>query len=469
MNFQHPDLAIIGAGPAGIAAAETAHAAGLRTLLMDQLPAPGGQVYRGATHGPLAQSGIFDTQYRAAAATLSKFGHAIIPFLARASVLHVDAGLETAVLTEGRLQMIRPRALIMATGAMERPMPVPGWTLPGVMTAGAAQIALKSSALVADGAVFAGCGPLLYLVAAQYLGAGARIAAVLDTTPAGNFMKALRPLPAAAITAPGALIKGLGWINALRRAGVPLISGAHQLQACGNNVLESVSGRTQRGKPFEFKTGHLFLHDGLIPNIELPLSAGCTACWDNHRHHWQIRVDPHSGASSVPGIFLAGDTAGILGAAAAPASGTLAALAAMAHLGLSADNHHRALKKQAERKLDREKRLRRFLDTLYAPHESGHEQLPDDLIACRCENLSYADLKAAARSNAYSLTAVKRACRAGMGPCQGRQCALTLRAAMLAAAPGMAADAPGPLQSRFPARPLPLETLAGLVGPEARP
>ena len=183
-------LAVIGAGPAGLAAAVLADELGLGVVLLDEQSSPGGQIYRAIETSPLSGSGILGGDYDAGRALVERLRESRVDYLEGAAVWQVSPGLEIGYTRRGSAALVKVPQVILATGAMERPFPIPGWTLPGVMTAGAAQVLLKSAGLAASGAVFAGCGPLLYLAAWQYLRAGVPVMAVLDTTPWANYLRA---------------------------------------------------------------------------------------------------------------------------------------------------------------------------------------------------------------------------------------------------------------------------------------
>ena len=157
------DVVVIGAGPAGLAAAATAAEAGLSTLLLDENVGPGGQVFRAITSTPVTERDQLGADYWVGADLVQAARGSGAEIIQRATVWSLDRNLEIGVSVGGASAFVKARRVILATGALERPFPIPGWTLPGVMTAGAAQTMLKSSALVPDGhTVIAGQGPLLW-------------------------------------------------------------------------------------------------------------------------------------------------------------------------------------------------------------------------------------------------------------------------------------------------------------------
>ena len=182
------EVAIIGAGPAGLAAADVLGEAGCRATLLDEQPSPGGQVYRGIAVSDQRRKQILGADYGAGASLLSALDHESVEHLAGATVWEVTTDRRLSYSIDGKARSLNADQLLIATGAIERPMPFPGWTLPGVMTVGAGQILLKTSGLLPPSpCILAGSGPLLYLLATQYLAAGLKIDAIVETTPKGNF------------------------------------------------------------------------------------------------------------------------------------------------------------------------------------------------------------------------------------------------------------------------------------------
>ena len=191
MQLESVDVAVVGAGPAGLAAAATAAELGLSVALLDEQAHPGGQIYRDVTRAGVDRLQVLGDDYAAGRALVERFTQSTARHVGGASVWNITRERVIHYLKDGRSQSITAGQVILCTGAMERPFPIPGWTLPGVMTAGAAQILLKSAGLApAQPVVLAGCGPLLYLLAWQYLRAGVRIVAIVDTTQRGDYLRA---------------------------------------------------------------------------------------------------------------------------------------------------------------------------------------------------------------------------------------------------------------------------------------
>lgn len=454
------DLAVIGAGPAGLAAATQAAELGLGVVLIDEQPQLGGQVYRaGAVLGTRTAS-ILGADYGRGAALTAAFHASGAGHLADTSVVAATPERELLVLRAGRIERLRPRRLLLATGAIERPWPIPGWTLPGVMAAGAAQIALKTSGLVPEGpVVLAGSGPLLYLVALQLRRAGCLVRAVLDTTPYRNRFAALGLLPLA-IAEGRHLWRGLKWVTALQALGVPVKYGVSRVTAEGADKLYAVSWR-RHGMTRRVKAVHLLLHQGVIPNTQLSRALGLAHDYDAIQATWAPRTDSF-GASSDPWVTVAGDGAGIRGALDAESTGRLAALDTALRLGrldavardARAAAHRAALRRRAG--------ARAFLDVLFRPAASVLVPPQDDVMVCRCEEVTAGEVRAAVAAGALGPNQLKAYTRCGMGPCQGRVCGPVV-AAIVAAERQVDVQAVGLARVRWPLRPVPLAALAELA------
>jgi NADPH-dependent 2,4-dienoyl-CoA reductase/sulfur reductase-like enzyme len=426
----HYELLIIGAGPAGMAAACEAAANGVDIALIDEQPAPGGQIYRNVTNVSDSVSRLLGKDYVYGEKLSSEFMQSGVTYIGNAAVWYIDEKLQVGVLVDGKSHFITADQLIVATGAQERPMPIPGWELPGVMTAGAGQILLKSAGMVPDGKlVLAGSGPLLLLVAYQYLQAGVEIEALVDTTPKGALTGAFNKL-FKALTAPEYLIKGLTLMMAIRKAGVPVYKYASNLKANGRDFLESLAFDSENalGKKshHELPVTTLLLHQGVIPNLRLAVAAGCEAAWDDQQRSFVVSADEW-GQSSVPGVLVAGDGSHIMGARAAEIQGRLCGLKVSNLLGKLDRDGFDSKSKLQQGAIKKHIAIRPFLDSVYAPAKEF--MLPaDNTIVCRCEEVKAEQIREATRLGCSGPNQVKSFTRCGMGPCQGSQCASTVSA-----------------------------------------
>lgn len=454
----HYDIAVIGAGPAGMAAAIIASGNGASVALFDEQAAAGGQIYRSITRQRLADQGVLGEEYYQGLELVEKLGASGVDHIAGATVWQVSTDREIGVSKAGASSLLMADQIIIATGAMERAFPVSGWTLPGVMGAGAAQVLLKSSGVLMPDAVFAGTGPLLYLVAHQYMRAGGAIRAVLDTTPRGNYLRALPHLPAA-LSQIGVIFKGQRWIRELRAAGIPFVRGVQDVRCVGIAVLEAVEYR--KGKRWtRVETDHLLLHQGVVPNANLAMAAGCKHIWNDAQLCWHAQTGDWY-ESDIAGIAVTGDGAAISGAVAARMSGEIAALGAVCRGGFITDEERNKQAAETRRALAAETRLRPFLDALFKPQQTFRAPVDDATIVCRCEEVTAGEIRDAAQLGCGDTNQLKQHTRCGMGPCQGRLCSLTA-SEILAQENGKPIAHLAPPRQRAVAKPLLLGELAAL-------
>ncbi|MFT4067939.1 NAD(P)/FAD-dependent oxidoreductase [Paraburkholderia sp.] len=452
------DLIVIGGGPAGMAAAATAAALGLRVALLDEQPRPGGQIYRNVGIADASVKTLLGADYAAGEPLLKQFDDAEVDYRAGALVWDIDRERTVTIVADGQAERMSAPHLLIATGALERPSPVPGWTLPGVMNAGAAQIALKSGPSIPEGkVVLAGTGPLLLLVACQLLTAGADVAALVETAPRGNRLAALRTLPRA-LAAPAPLFKGARMLAQLRRARVRWYRHATNLEIDGDTYATALRFDAG-GEQHTVVADMVLLHHGVVPNTQLTRLLLIEHRWDDAQRAWRPLRDAW-GASPLAGVWIAGDGAGIEGARAAQASGTLAALG-IAHAAGRIEQAQRDQRASAWwRMLARERAARPFLDALFRPPD--WIGVPgDDTMVCRCEEVTAGRVREMARMGCAGPNQTKFFSRCGMGPCQGRLCGLTVTQ-ILADEQHSSPQAVGAYRVRAPIKPIPLHALASL-------
>ncbi len=447
------EIVIVGAGPAGVRAAETLVRAGLKPVVIDEAPRTGGQIYRQPPPGfvrPKKQ--LYGFEHRKADDVHRSFERVAGKIVHRPSTLawNCDRG-RLDLLTDGRHGSQGFTHLILCTGATDRVLPFPGWLLPGVYTLGAAQVALKAQGCVLDGhVVLAGSGALLYLLAYQYLKAGARIAAVLDTASFANQLGAATDLGRQPLT----LAKGLYLLARLHGAGVRLVGGVSDVATSGDDRVRSVTWRSG-GREHRLACDAVATGFNLRSEAQLADLAGCAFDFDPVHWQWLPRRDA-AGRSSVAGIYLAGDGASLLGADAAELAGRRAALALLEDLG---DPTGSGEGRRLERRLRRIAGFQRGLQRAYPLPAAWLRECADDLVICRCENVSAGALRqAAADDGAVEINRLKALTRVGMGRCQGRMCS-GAAAEILACSTGRAVAEVGRLRAQPPIKPIPL--LAG--------
>ncbi len=449
-----PRVIIVGAGPAGVRCAEAFVAAGVRPTVIDEGRRDGGQIYR---RQPVNFSRSYTTLYGTEAGRAQAL-HACFDQLRE----QIDYLPQTLVwnISEGNVHLMHqdgtPRAaslpydiLVLCTGATDRLMPMPGWEYAGTYSLGAAQIALKSQAVaVGRNIVFLGSGPLLYLVASQYIKAGAQVAAVLDTSPLVLQWRALPKL----LSRPWLLFKGMALLKAIRRAGVPVLRGITPLQITGDpdNGVQGVRYRSAQGveKSLDCDTVAMGYH--LRAETQLADLARCEFSFDTASQQWLPQVDAH-GRSSVAGVYLAGDGVRIRGADAAENAGRLAALAALA------DHGNAVVPAQVAQLCRQQLPMERFrLGLLQAfPWPAAQAaSLPDHAVVCRCEGITAGELRAVVNlKGAREANRAKAFSRVGMGRCQGRYCGHA-GAEVIAAAVVCPVVEVGRLRTQAPVKPL---------------
>ncbi len=455
------DYAIVGAGPAGLAAAATAARAGLRTVVIDEQPEPGGQIFRGIeTVGARrpAHLKILGDDYAAGLDLVRRFRASGAEYLPLTTVWQIDAERNLYTRCNGRASRISAKRILVAAGAMERPVPVPGWTLPGVMTCGAAQTLLKSTGAVPAGRfVIAGSGPLLYLVAAQLVRAGAKPAAIIET--GARRLAALPHLPRF-LAAPGYLRKGLDLIAEVRAAGVPIERASRNLQLVGQERVREICYQSH-GRAHREAVETVLLHQGVVPNMNLALALRCEHEWDDAQRAFRPRLDAW-GNTSVEGVQIAGDNGGIVGAQAAVAGGALAALDAARGLAKMSAEERDAEARGLRSHLRVHLRARPFLDALYRPAQEVVAPRQPDTLVCRCEEVTAGEVrKLVTQQGCPGPNQMKSFSRCGMGPCQGRLCGLTV-VELIAESRGVSPAEVGYSRIRNPVKPITLGEIAGL-------
>ena len=470
-------LAIIGAGPAGMSAAIAAREHGADVLVLDEQAAPGGQIYRNVetvTAERPETARMLGGDYVDGAALVRAFRRCGAEYSPRTSVWEVStvarredarAPLEIGVLRDGAAEIVRAHCVIVATGAQERAVPVPGATLPGVMGAGGAQSLLKGSGLVPDvPVVIAGSGPLVYLVAWQLVRAGAPVRAVLLTMPAGWMGRAGGTLPEA-LAMLGALQKGIGWRGALVARGVKVMQ-TRDLAIEGREQVESVRFR-HRGWERSIRASLVLLHEGVIPNAHLTLAARLDHVWDTRQHAFRPAVDEW-GRTSEPGVLVAGDGGRILGAEAAVETGRIAALEAVYRLGRIREHQRDIFARPHRASLARHRRFREFLDLTFEPAPAMRRPSDAAVTVCRCEEVTVAEIERVIAHGCPGPNQAKAFARCGMGPCQGRMCA-TVVSEIFAERRRAGVGEVGHYRIRPPVKPVTVGELAGLEGTGSEP
>jgi NADPH-dependent 2,4-dienoyl-CoA reductase/sulfur reductase-like enzyme len=442
-----------------MAAASQSAALGMTTVILDEQEGAGGQIYRAVSSVPKRRAEILGEDYLNGRSLVDALERSKARHINRATVWRIGADGAVAWSRDGAGACMRGKRVIIATGALERPVPVPGWTLPGVMTAGAAQILLKQSGLIPQHAVIAGSGPLLFLLAQQLIRAGQPPLAIVETRAPGVHAMAARHL-AGALRGWRYLVKGSSMLAEIRRAGIPRHTGCTHLRIEGDEAARAIVFE-RRGRSRRIECKHVLLHQGVVPNIQATRALGAEHVWDEAQRCFKPRLDAF-GRTSNPAIYVAGDGGGIGGAQAAEHSGRLSALGAALALGVLSQADFDRQSTSLLRTLRSELAIRPFLDALYTPAPEILRPA-DDTIVCRCEEVTAGDVRRYSAAGCTGPNQTKAFGRCGMGPCQGRYCGLTVTE-ILAHANGMAHCDTGYFRIRMPLKPVTLGELAAMVG-----
>ena len=434
------DIAIVGAGPAGLAAAGEAVAHGLSVVLMDDNSQPGGQYFRQFPRVNRARR-LFEV-----------LDHPRLDYLPDCVVWNApDPGVLAYAAGENSGR-VRADAIIIAAGATDRPLPFPGWTLPGVITAGGSRNMINGEG---EHVVVAGNGPLLLVAAMTLLSAGATVRALVEAAP-------LHRRVWSRLESPSLLAQALSWRLRLAAAGIPFLTGQAVIEAHGAPALEAVSvapidlkGGIDRASVTTLEADCLVVGNGLAPAVELTRLAGCAHHHDPLLGGWTPRRSADL-ETTVPGLYAVGDGAAVGGVRLALAEGRTAVLAAMLQRSPSA--HLRRRRRGLARRLERLNRFRTAVADIFAPPETFLELITPATPVCRCENVTLAELETRAADGATGMIQQKSTTRLSMGRCQGRLCLATL-ADLVARRRGIeVADLDWP-RIRPPARPVRLGDL----------
>jgi len=463
------DVLIVGGGPAGMAAASTASTSGLSTVLIDERVSLGGQVYKQPGPGMrVTDARRMGKQYAAGRALIDEVEGSPAAVMLRTSVVDLEPdgdGWVAMVRPEGgEVAPVRARRVIVAAGAYDRPVVFPGWTLPGVMTAGGLQTLAKTQSFIPGRrVVFAGSGPVALAFPAQLAGYGANIVAALEAGPApspGDLARIAAVAPGNA----GLLLDAARYQAALLAHRIPLSYRRMVVRAEGDGRVERVvharvdaDWRVVPGTEKTVEADLLCIGYGFSPSVELLRLIGCGFADDEDLGGPVVRIDEW-GRTDVADVYAAGDGTGVEGSAVAADQGRLAALAAALDAGTLDPAAVTRPANRLQLRLSHRRGLTRATRRMYRVGDGVFDLAEPQTTVCRCEEVAAGDIAGAVEVGP-DVSSVKALTRAGMGPCQGRMCGRHV-AAMISRQRGVPIGEVPPATPRMPVRPTPIAAIA---------
>ena len=459
-------VVIIGGGFAGLAAADLLTRHKLAVLVVDENVHTGGQLLRKMLRSPgevtLSEP---DPLKRVGYRLVDRIHGQGLQLMNRAQVLGIYPERQLCIEDRlGRILDLKAEFIICATGAREKFLPFKGWTLPGVISTGAAQILIKSSGILpARETLIGGCGPLLIVLANEILMNNGRILSVLDQSLPRDKIGLLKlcrhHLPK--------LIEGARYFFKLLLSRVPVRQSTGIVEARGTHRLEAVvtarvdaRGQAIAGTETTYQTDCLAIGYGFAPNIELPQQAGCAIEYHLEKGGWTVGVDDYM-ETSVENLYAAGETTGIAGAKKSYIEGKIAALSILQKLGIGDANARQRQLISLQRLWQHQRQYGKFLNLLCHIPAASYAAISDDTIICRCEDVTMGEIRKKLSNGFTTMGSLKKASRSGMGNCQGRICGPILHD-ILAAYTRKSPTQIGPLSIRPPIKAVPLEALANL-------
>jgi|ETN07SMinimDraft_1059922.scaffolds.fasta_scaffold01536_7 pyruvate/2-oxoglutarate dehydrogenase complex dihydrolipoamide dehydrogenase (E3) component/bacterioferritin-associated ferredoxin len=462
-DIKKVDLVVLGAGPAGVAAANVASKEGAEVVIIDENSSAGGQIYRAPPNEFQPQNSFKSDEFREGEKQRNILKNSNVKALFKHRVWSVSSDLVVSTVGPNGLSSWHARSLIIANGALERIIPFPGWTIPGVIGLAASTILLKSQyVLPGQSTVVAGCGPLLIAVANGIIKSGGKVSAIIDLNSKSDWIKAFPRL----LSRPDQLFKGMSWFANIMKAGIKLYGGhaVTNTKQVDNVLRISIAPINSAGSILDSKNQKIVEGDclaighGLFPSTEITRLLKAKHIYDPLKGGWVPLIDDDF-RSSIPGVYIAGDATGISGAFSAVQKGRIAGMAAVRDLNVMSSQKYKAKIKSELIILKKNENFGKAAVRLMKFRPELIQTITSETIVCRCEDVFRSEIDEAIESGARDLNQLKAWTRCGMGPCQGRTCSEAIEA-ILASKVG-SRELAGQWTGRTPLRPVPIEQIIG--------
>jgi len=462
-DIKKVDLVVLGAGPAGVAAANVASKEGAEVVIIDENSSAGGQIYRAPPNEFQPQNSFKSDEFREGEKQRNILENSDLTALFKHRVWSVSSDLVVSTVGPNGLSSWHARSLIIANGALERIIPFPGWTIPGVIGLAASTILLKSQyVLPGQSTVVAGCGPLLIAVANGIIKSGGKVSAIIDLNSKSDWIKAFPRL----LSRPDQLFKGMSWFANIMKAGIKLYGGhaVTNTKQVDNVLRISIAPINSAGSILDSKNQKIVEGDclaighGLFPSTEITRLLKAKHIYDPLKGGWVPLIDDDF-RSSIPGVYIAGDATGISGAFSAVQKGRIAGMAAVRDLNVMSSQKYKAKIKSELIILKKNENFGKAAVRLMKFRPELIQTITSETIVCRCEDVFRSEIDEAIESGARDLNQLKAWTRCGMGPCQGRTCSEAIEA-ILASKVG-SRELAGQWTGRTPLRPVPIEQIIG--------
>ena len=428
LKVEKPDVLVIGGGVGGMSAASVAAETGAKVILIDERSLLGGQFSKQPT--PVNDNTKFsknDPQINLGKKLIERMKNAKVEIFKNVEIWGAYPDKNVLAIKDGENLLFEPKNLIVATGAYERPLPIKGWTLPGVMTTGAAQTLLRTYNVVAGKKIFiAGNGPFNIQVALELEKAGASIVGISESAYKPN-LSSIGSIVEMFLGSPKLFFKGISYLNELKKKSIKIKYNyvISSIKKIGNSldceIAPNLSGKNINSEKISFNCDILCMGYGFLPSNTLLRNLGCDFKYDLFRKQLVIERSEKF-ETNKPGLYAVGDCAGLGGAYAACEEGIIAGINACSSLGFKISGRQAKEFKSSLKILKKQRKFQSGFWDLYKCDLPYVMDSKEETYICRCELVKNTHIQNALDSGCQSISEIKQKTRAGMGRCQGRYC-----------------------------------------------